>query len=158
MPVDIPANVFYDLPTVKISTPRWFPPLFALLLPFFIGGCGRSSGPNEKIDVQAQIQNLKSADADARANACVELAKAGPGAAGAVQPLIESLKDSDPLVRRLSAYVLGEIGPAAKDAIPVLKTMLTEPDRQLIAAVVIAIRAIDPNNNKDLQPPLNVTK
>ena len=76
---------------------------------------------------------LKSEDNDARINACVELAKAGPNAAPAIQSLIPLLKDNDPTVRRLAAYALGEIGPASKPALPALKEMLNDSDRPSLA-------------------------
>jgi HEAT repeat protein len=127
-----------------------------LLLAGLAAGCGGGE-PKANVNVQAQIENLKSTEMDKRVDACVELAKAGPDAAPAVQPLIAALKDSDGLVRRLAAYALGQIGEKAKEAIPALKPLLGDNDREVITATINAIRAIDPKGNPDLVAPPNVT-
>jgi len=125
----------------------------SLLLAGLISGC--SGGSQEKVNVQAQIQNLKSEDKDTRVNACVELAKAGPDASSAVQSLIPLLKDADSLVRRLAAYALGQIGPKAKEALPALKELINDADRDVVSATINAINAIDPTSA--IKPPPNVT-
>ena len=140
---------------MKILASRCFGVLFAVLLAAFASGCGGDGG-KEKINVQSQIQNLTSQDNDARVNALVELAKAGPDATAAVKPLIPLLKDPDGLVRRLAAYALGQIGPTAKEAVATLQTLLTDPDRNVVTAALNAIRAIDPKA-AGVQSPPNVT-
>ena len=141
---------------MKIPT-HPFPVLACSLMLFsFVAGCG-GSGPKEKVDVQAQIQNLKSDNADTRQNACVELAKAKEAAQSALQPLIAALKDQDPLVRRLAAYALGEIGPKAKAAMPALKETLNDADSSVVQAAVNAANAIDPNAKVEAALPPNVT-
>jgi len=127
-----------------------------LLLAGLGAGCGGGE-PTAKVDVQAQIQNLKSEDAQKRVDACVELAKAGPDAASAVTSLIPVLKDSDALVRRLAAYALGQIGPKAKEAVPALKELMNDTDRDVLTATINAIRAIDAAAASDVKPPPNVT-
>lgn len=147
--------MFYDLSTMKTST---FPSLVflsVLLLASFVAGCGGGSG--EKINVQAQIQNLKSADTDTRVNACVELAKAGPDAAPAVPALIVALKDSDFLVRRLAANALGVIGPKAKEAIPALKEATKDRDASVRTEAIGAIQGIDEKAAAGLKAMPNVT-
>ncbi len=141
---------------MKISTHALLVLACGLLLAGLVAGCG-GGATKEKVDVQAQIQNLKSDNAEARQNACVELAKAKEAAAPAVQPLIGLLKDQDALVRRLAAYALGEIGPPAKTAIPALKEVLNDADASVIQASVNAIRAIDPKAAVDVALPPNVT-
>jgi HEAT repeat protein len=131
---------------------------FALLIVFafagFLSACNRT--PQTNVNVPAARENLKSANAETRQNAAIELAKAGPAAAPAVQDLIPLLKDPDPLVRRLSAYALGEIGPQAKPAIPHLQELMKEPDRDIALAGVNALNAIDPSVLGGMQVP-NVT-
>jgi len=126
-----------------------------LVLATLAAGCGGT--PTEKVDVQAQIQNLKSDNAETRSNACVELAKAGPEAAPAVPSLIPLLKDSDPLVRRLAAYALGQVGEKAKEAIPALREALNDRERDVVTASINALRAIDLKAASDLGAPANVT-
>jgi HEAT repeat protein len=123
---------------------------------FLWSGCGGGAN-TEKVDVQAQIQNLKSDNAETRQNACVELAKAGEDAAPAVPALIPLLKDGDALVRRLAAYALGQIGPKAKQAVPALKELLNDSERDVITATVNAIRAIDETAANTMAPPPNVS-
>ncbi len=118
--------------------------LSAVLIVSVGSGCGGKSG--EKVDVQAQIPKLSSADQDARANACIELAKAGPNAAPAMKALIPVLKDPDALVRRLAAYALGEVGEKAKEAVPALKELLNDGDSSVAIQANLSIRAIDPKD------------
>jgi len=99
---------------------------------------------NRSVDVQAMIQQLKSADSEQRQNALIALAEAGPYAAEAVSVLIEALKDAEQLNRSLAAYALGRIGPQASSAVPALKECLNTPDPKLTPAVINALRAIDP--------------
>ncbi len=133
-------------------------PLFVcgLLLATLTAGCGGGGDNTEKVDIQAQIQNLKSDNAETRQNACVELAKPGEAAAVAVPNLIPLLKDTDPLVRRLAAYALGQIGPKAKEAIPALKEALNDTERDVVTASINAIRAIDATAADGLVSPPNV--
>ena len=143
---------------MKISTHTLLVLVCSLLLAGFAIGCGGGGGEKtEKVDVQAQIQNLKSDKPDAKVNACVELAKAGPDAAPAVQSLSPLLKDPDPLVRRLAAYALGQIGPKAKEAIPALKDLMNDPERDVLTATINAIRAIDDSAAAGVKPPPNVS-
>ena len=122
------------------------------LLPILFFGCAK---PAAKVDVSAQIAALKSADKDARINACVELAKGGPKAVSAVPALIPLLKDADGEVRRLASYALMEIGPEAKAAIPGIREHLNDPDRLVALQAINTLRAIDPTA-KDLRAPPNV--
>ena len=141
---------------MKTSTHTLLVLVCSVLLAGLAAGCGGGE-KTEKVDVQAQIQNLKSDKPDAKVNACVELAKAGPDAAPAVQSLIPLLKDSDPLVRRLAAYALGQIGPKAKEAIPALKELMNDPERDVLTATINAIRAIDESAASGVKPPPNVS-
>lgn len=118
-----------------------------------VSGCGKKE---EKVDVSAHTQALKSADKDARVNACVELAKAGPKAVSAVPDLIPLLKDSDSEVRRLAAYAIMEIGPQAKAAISPIRELMNDRDFAVAQQALNTLRAIDPTA-KDLQAPPNVT-
>ena len=118
----------------------------ASLLSVFVGvlmaGCGEH---HEKVNIEAQRQALKAPGSEARAQACIELAKAGPSAAPAVKELIAVTSDPDPTTRKLAAYALGQIGSAAKEAVPRLKEMMDkDQDRDVYSATVNALRAIDP--------------
>lgn len=128
----------------------------ALLLSTSLTFVSCSKEPVADVNVPANIEGLKSADKDTRANACIELAKAGPASAPAVPALIPLLKDADPEIRRLAAYTLMEIGPAAKEAGPTLKQMMNDPDRTVVTQVLNTLRAIDPQS-KDLPALPNVT-
>jgi HEAT repeat protein len=141
---------------MKIPTHALLMLAAGLLLAGLSAGCG-SGEKKETVDVQAQIKNLKSDNAETRQNACVELAKGGESAAPAVQALIPALKDTDPLVRRLAAYALGEIGPKAKEAIPALKELMNDPERDVLTATINAIRAIDAAAAGGIVPPPNVS-
>ena len=121
------------------------------LVGFGLSGCSKENAEAKKINVVAMTEALKSQDTEARINACVELAKAGPRAAAAVQALMPLLKDNDPNVRRLAAYALGEIGAASAPALPSLKAMLSDPDRQVVMQVVNSLRSIDPKGASGLQ-------
>jgi HEAT repeat protein len=105
---------------------------------------GCSGEKPAQVNVNAMIEELKKEDKDARVNACVELAKAGPKAAPAVSALIPVLKDKDAEVRRLAAYTLYEIGIEAKAAVPAVKEMMSDPDRSVVMQAVNTLRAIDP--------------
>lgn len=131
--------------------------LCSLLAALSIGYSGCSQKQGDTVNVSANTEALKSADKDARVNACVELAKGGPASAPAVPALIPLLKDSDAEIRRLAAYALMEIGPAAKEALPTLKQMMSDPDRTVVTQVLNSIRAIDPQA-KDLPALPNVTQ
>ncbi|HTE91575.1 MAG TPA: HEAT repeat domain-containing protein [Terriglobales bacterium] len=124
---------------------------FSLTATGIFSGCSKENADVKKINVAAMMEALKGEDKDARINACVELAKAGPRAAPAVQALIGTLKDADPTVRRLAAYTLGEIGPEAKPALSALKELMNDPDRQVVMQVVNSLRSIDPKNNSDMK-------
>jgi HEAT repeat protein len=117
----------------------------SLMLASLLVACGEKGRQYAKVDIDAQVQNLKSPNSEERANACAALGSAGPNAAPAVPHLIPVLKDNDPLVRRLAAYALGEIGPAAREAVPALQGALNDPDPGVIPAAVNALRAIDPD-------------
>jgi HEAT repeat protein len=107
------------------------------------------SAKKSHVDVQAQIQALKSSDATARQNAAVELASAGPAAAPAVPALTEALKDPDPLVRRLACYALYEIGREhAASAIPEVTKLLQDPDRSVAEQAINTLQVLDPNAPK----------
>src|SRR6476646_9992793 len=97
----------------------FFPYLLTLSLATaaLLFGC---KAKEQKVDVAALVQNLKSADTDIRVNALTELAKGGPASAPAVSELIPLIKDKDPLVRRLAVYALGQIGPRAAAALPAI--------------------------------------
>ena len=130
-------------------------PCLAMLLTLvafgLVSGCGSKE---EKVDVSSQTQALKSADKDARVNACIELAKAGPKAAPAVPALIPLLKDSDAEVRRLAAYAIMEIGPDAKAAIAPIRELMSDRDFTVAQQALNTLRAIDPTA-KDLKAPPN---
>ncbi len=117
-------------------------------------GCSKEDAGAKQVNVPAMIDALKGQDNDARINACVELAKAGPRAKAAVPSLIPLLKDQDPLARRLAAYALGEIGPEANSALPGLKALLNDTDRAVVMQAVNSLRSIDPKNYSGLK---NVT-
>ena len=136
---------------MKISLRIIFLGAFAVLGTGIFSGCSKESAEAKKIDVSAMTQTLKSEDKDARANACVELAKAGPRAAPAVAALIPILKDDDPVLRRLAAYALGEIGPESRAALPALKELLNDSDRQVVMQVVNSLRSIDPKNYSNVK-------
>src|ERR1041385_3692461 len=125
--------------------------LVALSLPLLTltTGCG-AKGP--RVNVATNTHDLKSTDTDKKVNACTELAKAGPQAAGAVPDLIPLLKDKDPLVRSLSAYALGQIGPAAKSALPALREAMSDPDPQVPRSVLNALRSIGDTNANVAMP------
>jgi HEAT repeat protein len=126
------------------SLPRVFVLLsVSLTLASLLVACGEKGSQFAEVDVDTQVQNLKSPDPEQRANAAAALGSAGPNAAPAVPHLIEALKDSDALVRRLSAYALGQMGPAAREAIPALQGALDDSDPAVIPAAVNALRAID---------------
>ena len=110
-----------------------------------VTGCGQDGNPApKKVDVAAQVAALKG-NGDAKATALAELAAGGPNASAAATDVIALLKDEDPVVRRLAAYALGQMGPAAKAAIPELTARLQDNDRNVVTAVMNAIRAIDPS-------------
>jgi HEAT repeat protein len=119
--------------------------LLSLTLAGLLVACGEKGRQYAKVDVAAQIQQLKSPEATARQDACVALGSAGPNAAAATADLAAALKDSDALVRSLAAYALGEIGPAASSAIPALQAALNDPSPDVVPAAVNALRAIDPD-------------
>ena len=148
-------SVFQVSSTIETKFPC-FVFLSALLLPLFVAGCS-GGGSKEKVDVQAQMQHLKSADTETRVNACVELAKAGPNAAPAVSALIAALKDSDFLVRRLSANALGQIGPKAKEAVPALKEAANDRDASVRTEAIGAMQGIDPTAAAGMKAMPNVT-
>lgn len=110
----------------------------------FISGCSKEAAAAKKVDVSAMTQALKGEDKDARINACIELAKAGPRAKGAVPALIPLLKDPDTVTRRLAAYALGQIGPDAKEALTALRDLTADPDRTVMMQAVNSLRSIDP--------------
>ena len=145
---------FVQSASMKKPQFRVFAVLLSAFLPFFFLGCSK---PADKVDVSAQTTALKSADRDARVNACIELAKAGPKAAPAVSALIPVLKDPDAEVRRLAAYALMEIGEAAKAAAPTVKEMLNDPDQLAVRQAINTLRAIDPTA-KDLPGVPNVSQ
>src|SRR5205823_1969686 len=58
-------------------------------------GCSKEGAAAKQVNVPAMIDALKGQDSDARINACVELAKAGPRAKAAIPSLIRLLKDQD---------------------------------------------------------------
>lgn len=120
------------------------------------GGDNSAELDGSKVNVSAEIDNLKSGDEAAKQDALVELAKAGPRAEPAVQQLIALLKDKDQTVRQLSAYALMQIGPKAAAAIPELKELLKDSHQPVVTSAVNAIRAIDPKNGADMKV-MNVT-
>ena len=111
----------------------------------FASGCGK----NEEVNVSAQFHALKTGDRDTRYNACVDLARAGPGAASAVPDLLPLLKDPDAEIRRVAAYALTEIGPKARAAIPALKELLKDRDPFVAVQALNALRSIDPKSKDD---------
>jgi HEAT repeat protein len=111
---------------------------------------GCKKGGATAVNLQAQLDTLKSPDKDTRLNGLVALATLKEAAAPAVPQLIEQLKDPDADIRRLAAYALMEIGPKAKDALPQLNSMKQDPDRSVLTQVINSIRAIDTTAMKDL--------
>ncbi len=67
----------------------------------------------------------------------------------AVPTLVDGLKDEDPEVRIDCASALGEIGPAALEAVPALKNALNDDVGDVVGAVSIAFRKIDPDAARD---------
>ena len=125
--------------------------LTSIALAGFVVGCKKGGGQAAaKVDIQAQLDTLKSPDKDTRMNGLVALATLKESAAPAVPQLIEQLKDSDPDIRRLAAYALMEIGPQAKAALPQLNSMTEDPDRSVLAQVINSVRAIDKGAMKDV--------
>lgn len=114
----------------------------------FMAGCSDGSPAAAKVDIKAQLAALKSEDANARMEACVQLGEAGPKAVAAVPDLIEMLKDPNSEIRRLSAYALCMIGPEAKAAIPNLKELTGDPDQRVMMQAVNALNAIDVTGEK----------
>ena len=125
--------------------------MFSILGVVALSSCSKEDAAAKKVDVSARIEALKSGDSEARENACIELAKAGPGAAPAVAALIPLLKDNDAEIRRLAAYALGEIGPQAKAALPALAELASDPERRVAMQVVNSLRSIDPKNYSGLK-------
>jgi HEAT repeat protein len=116
-----------------------------------VASCSKEDAEAKKVDVSAMTATLKSDDKDARVNACIELAKAGPRSSPAVPALIPLLKDKDPEVRRLAAYALGQVGPQAKSALPALKELTADHDRGVVMQAVDSLRSIDPKGFSDLK-------
>jgi HEAT repeat protein len=129
--------------------------LSAVLMLLMVGCSGGDGNSDAKVDVTAQIQELSKPDKDARMNASIELAKAGPKAAPAIDVLIPLLKDPESEVRRLAAYALGEIGPKAASAVPPLKELLKDSEMTVVQQAVNSLRNIDPKS-VDVQLPPNV--
>jgi len=125
--------------------------MFSVLGVAALSGCSKEDAAAKKVDVSAMTEALKSGNSEARENACIELAKAGPRAAPAVGALIPLLKDNDAEIRRLAAYALGEIGPQAKAALPALGELSNDPDRRVVMQVVNSLRSIDPKNYSGLK-------
>ena len=128
-----------------------FASMFGILGVAALSGCSKEDAAAKKVDVSAMTEALKSGGSEARENACIELAKAGPGAAPAVAALIPLLKDNDAEIRRLAAYALGEIGPQAKAALPALAELANDPERRVAMQVVNSLRSIDPKNYSGLK-------
>jgi HEAT repeat protein len=116
-----------------------------------MASCSKEDVEAKKVNVSAMTAALKSDDKDARVNACVELAKAGPRSASAVPALIPLLKDKEPEVRKLAAYALGQVGPEAKSALPALKELTADRDRGVTMQAVDSLRSIDPKGFSDLK-------
>ncbi|MBM3824838.1 MAG: HEAT repeat domain-containing protein [Verrucomicrobia bacterium] len=127
---------------------------FVVLLLVFASACGKKSGAD--VNIQAEISNLASDNAETRQNACVKLGEAKEAASAGVKPLMAALKDKDALVRRLAAYALGEIGAKAKEAIPALRDAMKDPDPSVASSAASAITAIDPSQKVESLGP-NVT-
>src|SRR5207248_10360847 len=103
--------------------------MFSILGVVALSSCSKEDAAAKKVDVSARIEALKSGDSEARENACIELAKAGPRAAPAVAALIPLLKDNDVEIGRLAAYALGEFGSQAKAALQALAELDNDTDR-----------------------------
>ena len=80
------------------------------------GGKKAESAPGKS--VSQLVADLKSKDAEARADAAEALGRKGSDAKDAVPDLIAALKDADENVRDAAADALGKMGPAAKAAVP----------------------------------------
>ena len=112
---------------------------------FFVAACSKQGQQfDEKVDVDAMIQQLQSSEEQDRVDACVALASAGPHAEPAVPALTQALSDRSSLVQSLAAYALGQIGPPAASAIPQLKIVMGSGDPEAAPSALNAIRAIDP--------------
>jgi HEAT repeat protein len=141
----------YSRPVMRRYFSTFLLVLTSIALAGFVVGCKKDGGQAAaNVDIQAQLDTLKSTDKDTRLNGLVSLATLKQGAAPAVPQLIEQLKDSDPDIRRLAAYALMEIGRQAKAALPQLNTMMQDPDRGVVTQVISSIRTIDPGALKDL--------
>ena len=125
--------------------------MFSILGVVALSSCSKEDAAANNVDVSPMSEALKSGDSEARENACIELAKAGPRAAPAVAALIPLLKDNDAEIRRLAAYALGEIGPQAKAALPALAELANDPERRVVMQVVNSLRSIDPKNYSGLK-------
>ena len=118
--------------------------VFGFTVAGMIAGCSPSK---PKVDIAAQLEALKSSDANVKSDALATIAEAGPAAATAVPQLIEELKNSNALVRRLAAYALGQVGaPAATVALPELRKLMDDGDRDVVRNALNAIKAIDPKS------------
>ena len=98
--------------------------------------------------VETLIQDLKSPEAEKRAQAAMALADLGERAAPAIEALRAGLNDKDPLVRAHCARALGHIGKAAMPAVEDLVTHLTDPDAHTRRAAIRAVRMIKPGPEK----------
>ena len=118
--------------------------VLSLAVAGLVTGCSPSK---PKVDIAAQLEALKSSDANVKSDALATIAEAGPAATAAVPQLIEELKNSNALVRRLAAYALGQIGaPAATVALPELRKLMDDGDRDVVRNALNAIKAIDPKS------------
>jgi HEAT repeat protein len=97
----------------------WFHLLFYTFGPT-AGSLLLDEAPMDDKTVAALITELKTGNAETRAEAAKQLGKLGPGAAEAVSALIDALADPDRPVLLYSANALGKIGPKSKPAIPSL--------------------------------------
>ena len=121
--------------------PFWFA---AVLLALFIPAC---SEPGKNVDVQAQINLLKTGDENAKQDALVKLGEAKENAAPAIPAILDAMKDTDPIVRRLACYAIEQIGPGkAKSAIPAVKAMMNDPDQNVSMQAMNTLATLDPKN------------
>ncbi len=99
----------------------------SLLASLILTGCGGDSGPVSvaaDVDVAALIEQLSSADTEARLSACVELSSGKENSAPALDALLEVLQnDKQADVREMAIYAIYEMGPkVAKPAMPTIKS------------------------------------
>ena len=84
--------------------------------------------PIQEPEIKKLSKDLKSKNAEVRADAAFALGRRKGGAKNAVPVLIQALEDQDGNVRINAVLALGLIGAGAKDAMPALIRTLQDPN------------------------------